>query len=243
MSAQPAQLGGIGRQARLSLLGGFRLSVDDIVVPVPPAAQRLVAVLALTGPVSRSRVAGMLWPQSPQAQAMTNLRHVMWKLQNCLAEPVPVSTTMRGELRLEPWVVVDVQQLVVDSYELLHEGRLPQDPGTIGQLRSNSCDLLPDWDEEWLEDERERLRHLRLHVLESWAEALAQWGRFGLALDVALVALRSDVLRESAHRTVIKVHRLEGNILEARRAFDTCRRVLSEEMGVAPTPETAALVP
>ena len=95
----------------------------------------------------------------------------------------------------------------------------------------------------WLDAERERLRHLRLHVLESWAQALAEWGRFGLALDVALVALRSDVLRESAHRTVIKVHRLEGNVLEARRAFDTCRRILSEEMGVAPTPETAALVP
>jgi DNA-binding SARP family transcriptional activator len=242
MSAQPAQLGGIG-EVRLTLLGGFRLVVGDAVLPVPPAAQRLVAVLALTGPASRARVAGTLWPESPQVQAMTNLRHVMWKLQNAVTDPPPVATTVRGELHLAPWVSVDVQQLVEDSYGLLHEGRLPQDPGTIGVLRSGPCELLPDWDEEWLQDERERLRHLRLHVLESWAEALAQWGRFGLALDVALVALRSDVLRESAHRTVIKVHRLEGNVLEARRAFDTCRRVLAEEMGVTPTAETVALVP
>jgi DNA-binding SARP family transcriptional activator len=227
----------------VTLLGGFRLVVGDVVVPVPPAAQRLVAVLALTGPISRARVAGTLWPESPQVQAMTNLRHVMWKLQNAVTDPPLVATTVRGELRLEPGVIVDVQQLVEESYGLLHEGRLPQPASTIAALRSGSCELLPDWDEVWLDAERERLRHLRLHVLESWAQALAEWGRFGLALDVALVALRSDVLRESAHRTVIKVHRLEGNVLEARRAFDTCRRILSEEMGVAPTPETAALVP
>lgn len=242
MSAQPARLGE-NAEVRVTLLGGFRLVVGDVVVPVPPAAQRLVAVLALTGPISRARVAGTLWPESPQVQAMTNLRHVMWKLQNAVTDPPLVATTVRGELRLEPRVMVDVQQLVEESYGLLHEGRLPQPASTIAALRSGSCELLPDWDEVWLDAERERLRHLRLHVLESWAQALAEWGRFGLALDVALVALRSDVLRESAHRTVIKVHRLEGNVLEARRAFDTCRRILSEEMGVAPTPETAALVP
>ena len=143
MSAQPARLGG-NAEVRVTLLGGFRLVVGDVAVAVPPAAQRLVAVLALTGPISRARVAGTLWPESPQVQAMTNLRHVMWKLQNAVTDPTLVATTVRGELRLEPGVLVDVQQLVEESYGLLHEGRLPQPASTIAALRSGSCELLPD---------------------------------------------------------------------------------------------------
>ena len=73
-------------------------------------------------------------------------------------------------------------------------------------------ELLPDWDDDWLEDERERLGQLHLHMLEAQADRLAADDRFGLALDVALAALRIDPFRESAHRTVIRIHLAEGNL-------------------------------
>ena len=227
---------------RLELLGGFRLHVEGREVGLPRATQRALAAVALLGPVSRSRLAGTLWPDSPQSQALTNLRHVLWKVSGVLPAPCVVEA-VGTDLRLASVVEVDIHRLVGQAHALLDTGSLPRDEGLAALLRPESCELLPDWDEVWLGDERERLRHLRLHTLEAWAEELAARGRFGLALDVALVALRTDVLRESAHRTVITVHRLEGNVREARRAFEVCRSVLAREIGVAPSPQTAALVP
>ena len=93
---------------------------------------------------------------------------------------------------------------------------------------------LPDWDDGWLHEDRERLRQLRLHVLDAWALQLTEAGDYGLALEVALSALHSDPLRESAHRAVIRVHRAEGNVHEARRALATCRSVLAQEIGSTP---------
>ncbi|MFJ2931519.1 BTAD domain-containing putative transcriptional regulator [Streptomyces sp. NPDC087219] len=97
-------------------------------------------------------------------------------------------------------------------------------------MLGDARELLPDWEEEWLSGERERLRQLQLHLQESLAERLTSEGRFGLALEVALATLRLDVLRESAHRSVIRIHLAEGNIGEARRAYATCRQVLRQEL-------------
>ena len=47
-------------------------------------------------------------------------------------------------------------------------------------------DLLPDWDDVWLTDERTRLHQLRLHLLETLTDHLAASGQFGLAVEVAL---------------------------------------------------------
>lgn len=103
-------------------------------------------------------------------------------------------------------------------------------------------DLLPDWGDTWLADERERLRQMRLHVLETVADQFARRGQFGLAIEMALSALRADVLRESAHRTLIRIHLAEGNFNEAHRAYTACEQLLSQELGIAPTTAMTSLL-
>ena len=58
----------------------------------------------------------------------------------------------------------------------------------------------------------------------------------------ALAALRMDDARESAHRALIQVHLAEGNVSEARRAYERCRVVLVRDVGVEPSPATARLL-
>lgn len=231
----------------LRLLGCFRLEVDDAVIPLPLGTQRLLALLGLRGSLSRPRLAGTLWPDTSQTQALTNLRHVFWRLQCAIPQRVVV-VAAGVELALAADVDCDVARLerearrlwAGDSVVSLVEAPAP---GTPGLSPGSVEDLLPDWDDEWVLGDRERLRQLHLHALEAYAEALLAAGQFGLALHFALTALSADVLRESAHRTVIKVHRAEGNISEARRALDRCRAILENDLGVAPTAETLALVP
>ncbi|MGW2671050.1 AfsR/SARP family transcriptional regulator [Streptomyces sp. NPDC001272] len=92
------------------------------------------------------------------------------------------------------------------------DGDAGDDP-SLGLLFAG--DLLPGWDDEWTLFERERLRQLRLHALESLSARLTSSGRHALALDAALTCVSIEPLRESAHRAVVAVHLAEHNAVEA----------------------------
>ncbi|WP_219414416.1 AfsR/SARP family transcriptional regulator [Pseudonocardia nigra] len=223
----------------LTLLGGFALEVADEVVDVPAGAQRLVALLALRGRTSRSRLAGTLWPETTEHRALASLRTAIWRV-NQVADRLVACTS--GTVDLGAGVDVDVRRLVRGALVMLRE----RPTGAVEDaqdLLEDGDELLPDWEDEWLLAERERLRQMRLHVLETIAARLSVSGHHGLALEAALAALRVDPLRESAHRAVIRIHLAEGNVAEARRAFDQCCRVLVRDVGVEPSAATSGLLP
>ena len=62
-----------------------------------------------------------------------------------------------------------------------------------------------------------------------------------LAATVAAEAVRLEPYRESSHRLLIAAHAAGGNRAEALRAYERCRRLLSEDLGVDPAPETESL--
>ena len=67
---------------RVELLGGFRVLLDGRSAARPPSArqQQLIAFLVLharNAPIQRQRVAGSLWPESSDAQAL--LRADTWR--------------------------------------------------------------------------------------------------------------------------------------------------------------------
>jgi DNA-binding SARP family transcriptional activator len=223
---------------RLGLLGGFALSCDSEPIDLPVGTQRLIALLALRGRLSRSRLAGTLWPETSEYRALASLRTVIWRVNQAAARLIDPSG---AAVELGRSVDIDIRRLVCAA------------PGAMSSTTSTSVDdillsltddgeLLPDWEDDWLLTDRERLRQLRLHLLEAVAERLVDDGRYGLALEAALTALRADDRRESAHRTVIRIHLAEGNVFEARRAFELCRLVLERDVGVEPSVITAGLL-
>lgn len=220
--------------ARVTLLGDFRLQVADRSVELGTSCRRVVALVCLRGAVPRARAAGTLWPTVTDARAGANLRTALWRVSQVAPCVLQVE---RGWVELGPEVTVDVQ-------ELTHRALSADDPAdeVASVPRLADADLLPDWDDEWVAEDRERVRQLRLHLLESLARRLAEQDRFAAAVNLALSALRADPLRESAHRTVIAVHLAEGNVAEARRAYAACRAVLRRELGVEPSAATVSLV-
>ena len=46
----------------------------------------------------------------------------------------------------------------------------------------------------------------------------------------------------TAHRTLVRIHRAEGNLVEALRTYESFREVLAAEMGAAPSERMEALV-
>lgn len=227
---------------RLHLLGSFVLTVGSDPCSLPAGLQRVLAALALRGRMSRARLGGLLWPDTSRPQAQTNVRHALWRLAH--ATPGPRLVSANGcDVGLHPQVASDVGVMLAQAHRLGRDGRTPARDWLDDLLRPEAVELLPDWDDEWLQIDRERLRQLRLHLFDDWALQLTEAGEYGLALEVALSALQADMLRESAHRAVIRVHRAEGNVHEARRAYALCRALLAAELGVEPSPLTEALVP
>lgn len=235
--------GDLGRGLVLGLLGSWRLSMDGRHTDLAPTARRIIALLALRGPLTRSEVACTLWPEIDEATASSRLRTALWRL----AEGRGMVDSQGGQLSLSATVTVDVRRMRTSARDLA-EARLAADEPCGGErtacpARLFEEDLLPSWCDEWLVVERERIRQTRLHALEALSALRLRQKRYADAVDTGLTAVRAEPLRESAHRAVIRAHLAEGNMAEAIRQFETCRAVLRQELGVEPSAELAELIP
>lgn len=217
-------------QANLRLLGSFELSIHDAPTNVSRPGQRVLAILALDHATTMERpyLAGRLWPDSSESAARSNLRSALFNLGSLRFNVLEATP---GGLRLAPELGVDLHQRREEARRILD----PTFDDVDAPLSSFATDLLPDWDELWVEPERELYRHLRLHVLERLSERLAKGGRFAEALEAALVAAEGAPLRESAQRAVIRVLAAEGNRGEAMSRYADLCAVLDEELGVKPS--------
>jgi DNA-binding SARP family transcriptional activator len=225
---------------RLQLLSAFEVRVDGRPLDLKPGSQRLLAYLALAGKaVGRAYTAFQLWPDKSEARAMANLRSAVWRLRQ---QPADLVDTTPTSVRLDPSVWVDARDGVRDLTVTIASSHRRGAPGVHG-VDLLTTDLLPEWYDEWLVSERERLRHARLHLLEHWCRELIASGRTGDAIDLAFRAIAVEPLRESSHRLVLEAHIAEGNVAEAARHFDHFRRTLRRELGVDPSPELGVLVP
>jgi DNA-binding SARP family transcriptional activator len=226
---------------RVTLLDGFTLRLGDDarsqVPDLPRAVQRLVVSLSLSRCPDRNAIAGQLWPDVPEGRAHGSLRSALWRLKRVAPGMVQVSG---GSLWLAEDVWVDVRELdawasrVLDPHVPGDDVAVPED-GLLGEL-------LPGWCEDWVVLERERLRQVRMHALEALADKLVVAGRFGEAVRAAYAAVHEEPLRESAHRVVVRVHLAEGNLAEARRAYESFREMLADTLGIAPTPRMTGLL-
>jgi DNA-binding SARP family transcriptional activator len=217
--------------ALLELTGDFALVVDRRQLAIPRSSERVLAYLALADrPVARSRLAGVLWLDGSRQAAAKSLRTTLWRMHRAGIEIVSGTT---DRLSLYPTVAVDVQALTELARRLIREPNA--DALSRVGLLVDAADLLPDWDDEWVVADRERFRMLRLEALESAAATLADRGRFGDALIVALTVVQAEPLRESARRVLIRVQIAQGNHAEAIRSYRDYARLLRREFGVAPS--------
>jgi DNA-binding SARP family transcriptional activator len=218
---------------RITLLGGFGLSVGGRQWEIPPAAARLVAFLALQpGPVVRSHVAGVLWGDRSDERAGACLRSAIWRVNAGHGAPVVVANRSRVALQDGE---VDARVATVVAHSQLAGGS-PVSPELL------SGELLPGWYDDWVIVERERLRQLCLEGMEEMAQNLLSAGLWRRAIEAALAVVAAEPLRESAHRVLIDAHVGAGNRGEALRQFRLCRALLARELGLTPGPELVAAV-
>lgn len=226
----------------IALLGGFKLTLAaarEVVLPV--GSQRLLALLALhPRALNRSAVAGTLWPDATQDRAYASLRAALARLR-IRGDDVIRGTTL--ELSLAANTTVDLEAGRTLAHHLIDPAWEPSDT-EVGHdaISALSADLLPGWGDEWVLQEAEQWRRLRIRALEALAAWLVKAQRFGVAESAAMAAIAADPLRETARATLIRVHLAEGNQPSAIREFRDFRSLLMSECGLKPTEQLQTLV-
>jgi DNA-binding SARP family transcriptional activator len=236
-TGEPDSAGSRPPIARLSLLGGFELRVDGESVELPHTAQRLISFLALHPRVlMRVFVAGSLWGNASESQSCSSLRSLLCHVRG----RAPVIHATSTHLSLAPEVEVDV----ADCTELvrrLGDRDAPPSPAELHAL-CEAGELLPDWYDDWLIVERERLRQRVLHALETACHRLTAACRHAEAIEAGLSAIAVEPLRETGHAAVIGAHLAEGNLIEASRQYEQLRDLLRENLGTVPSAHVRMLL-
>jgi DNA-binding SARP family transcriptional activator len=181
-------------------------------------------------------VSGRLWPDLTQEHAFGCLRTALWRVGDCGG----LLEATRTDLALGHWVEVDATELETCAEAILDRGGI----GEHGEvhLLVHSAHLLPDWYDDWVVEERERLAELRMLALELAADELIVAGSYRDAALVAKAAVRADPLRESATRLLIRLHLATGNPGEAVRVYRSFTARLSHDLELAPSPQLVELV-
>ena len=210
--------------------------------------QLLEILLAARGrAVPKERLAELLWGDAQPRDAFATLETYVSGLRRRLGQTAASSdglvVTETGAYRF----AVDRVDLDLDRFDDL----LARAEGAIGAARRRlletaldlvRADLLEDepyatWLEDLRAEYRERVAQARLDA----AEAAFADADFGAGLAHAQRVLAGDPLDERAHRLVMLSLYASGRRHAALQAFDRCRAVLRDELGVDPLPETHAL--
>ncbi|MGH2405546.1 MAG: BTAD domain-containing putative transcriptional regulator [bacterium] len=205
-------------------------------------------------PVHQDQLIDLLWPDASARAGSVNLKTAVKHLRQAL-EPLLEGTRSHFVRRDEETVRLVVPEtcwIDVDEYDrLLAEARGYGAGGdittAIGALEHAAAlyrgDLLEeDLYAEWAALERERRREVHIRVLEQLAHLYERRNDHRRAIDTLQRVLALDRLRESAYQGLIRCHLIRGDRVGALRVYQLCERLLREELGVPPEPQTTALL-
>lgn len=197
----------------------------------------LLCYLAVTQETfSRAQLEGLFWGDFPAEKAQTNLRTALYNLNKLLGNVIQATRKTVAFDTTQPFTL-DTQQ-----FEAALTGRnaaaLPQALSLYrGDFLSGLyLDDAPEF-EAWLLLKREHLRLMLLNQLEQWLP-LGNPAQRRVWLHRLL---ELEPWREAAHRQLMLLLARQGELNGALRQYEQCRRILTEELGVEPMPETSAL--
>ncbi len=235
---------------QLAYLGTVELRQNG--VPITGLTSRkalaLLCYLAVTGrPHLRPSLAGLLWGELPEASARNNLRKALTQLRQRVGSHVNITRqavafnrdssywldVARFEVLVEKVsnneVVVERLQEAVELYrgDFLEGFYVRQAPVF----------------EEWVLAQQVRLRELALQALHALTIHYTRLGEVGLTpgITYATQLLALEPWREETHRQLMLLLARSGQRSAALAQYETCRRVLAEELSVQPGADTKAL--
>ncbi|HEX4432266.1 MAG TPA: BTAD domain-containing putative transcriptional regulator [Frankiaceae bacterium] len=213
-------------------------------------AQLALALLALSpGSVPAEQLAEALWGEQPPPTWRPALRGIVRGLRDALA---PIGLGGEALIATVPggYALVDSAEVdVVVAAECRRRGEALLLAGQFSEAadsvepgsRVSGAQLLPGEDQAWLTAHRRAIDQTRFDSLRIIAEAASGLNQHARAIDAARLAVELDPLNERAHQVLIAGLDRAGDRAGAVRAYEQCRTVLGDELGIDPSSETVEL--
>lgn len=228
----------------LRLLGGLEV-VDPAGRPLDVSSKKARALLAYLSAQpgkrhTREHVASLLWGDiSADEHARRSLRQALSVLRKVL--PARVIDAERDDLGvIEASVRSDVHELE----NALRLGDRESLGRAVALYRGDFLEgfsARADGFDDWADHERTRLRERALEAMERLGRLERDAGRLEAAITLAMRVVALEPLRESAHRDLMELHVAAHAPGRALKQYETCKKLLARELGIAPSAATAAL--
>ncbi len=176
----------------------------------------------------------------PEANALMNLRKVLNRLKPLSAYLVTSRETLAFNRNASHWL--DVAEFERATAVTNNIPRLQQAMSLYQGDFLDGFDL-PDTPlfDEWVLAQRARLRETALSVLHTLVTHFARQPVYETAITYVRQLLTIEPWHEEAHRELMRLLASSGQRSVALAQYETCRRLLQEELAVEPSTETRAL--
>ncbi|MGI9030596.1 MAG: BTAD domain-containing putative transcriptional regulator [Ilumatobacteraceae bacterium] len=245
-AAEAATARSAGRALDIRLLGPITAERDGEAVSLGGPRQRAVLArlaLVLGHVVTVDRLVDDVWAGDPPATAVNTLQSYVSLLRRALGD----AQALRRE---GPGYVLAVARDVLDAARFEDGFTAARTFGPTPEALELLDGALGEWrgpviadvaDEEWARSAAVRWEELRLSALEARFEVLLAMGRSAEAVAELERALDEHPLREGfARQLMIALYRSDRQA-DALRAFSRTRAVLTDELGLDPSPALVAL--
>ncbi|MFF7838142.1 BTAD domain-containing putative transcriptional regulator [Streptomyces ossamyceticus] len=237
---------------RFEVLGPLRVCRGDEELDLGFPQQRALLALLLVRagrPVLAGEIVDVLWPGRAPASAMNVVRRYAGALRRLLEPDLPPRAPGRRVLRRAGGYLLEAAEDEVDLLRfraLTKRGKRAAATGRSEAALRHFVDALGDWHgpvamgipasvrehTEFASLERELTRTARMA-----ADAALLCGGSELVLPHLRRAVELDPLDESAQAGLVMALAASGLQAEALTAYERVRRLLAEELGIAPGPE------
>ena len=228
----------------VSLLGEQTIADDGTAVQARSSrTAALVAYLVAHAgaPQPRQRIAGTFWPDSTDAQALTNLRRELHHLRHVLGDEASLVVTSRDLCwRDTDTCQVDLRIFAIQRTAALaaaaagdSEAIAAHAAAAVAQYKG---DLLPGVYDDWLLEARSELQRECADLCDLLSATRARTGDLTGAVAAARRRIQLQPLEEVGYRTLMLLQADMGDRAGAVSTYHHCASVLERELGVLPDP-------
>lgn len=236
----PSQDKSVTNILHIHFLGGFEFIYqnESIAGKISQRLQSLLAYIILhrDTPQPRQQVAFLLWPDSSEKQARTNLRRSLHTLRQVFphAEQFVAIETKSLQWRSEATTEIDIT--VFEQAIHSHDSLAQSTPETLeAAINLYKGPLLPSCYDEWIEPERDRLNQLYLQAHTELICSLQAQQEHSKVIRYAQQLLRLDPLSEIAYAHLMESYAASGDRNQAMQTYHHCMTTLREELGLDPS--------
>ena len=230
----------------VSLLGERAITDDG--AGVRTCSSRALALVAFLvvhagAPQARQRIAGLFWPESTDAQALTNLRRELHYLRQVLSDEPSLVVTSMDLCWLDTVAChVDARTFAIERAAALAAAAADDSEGVLAHaaraITEYGGDLLPGGYDDWLLEARSQFERQCVDLCDLLSTTRARTGDLAGAVDVARRRVQLQPLEEVGYRTLMLLLADLGDRGGAVSTYHHCASVLERELGVVPDPAT-----